>query len=569
MVNFGLFGIVPLLIQTCYGHMAISEPCVRNSPRNECNENNRSGKFDYDVTSPIGKSGLVWKPLCRWDGEKDRTNPLTWYAGQTVKVEFFPGGATHNGGHCQFALSYNGGADFVVIKDVFKHCFFKDLSFDYNNQVREYEIELPHNLPSSDNVVFAWTWINAIGDREYYMNCFDVNIIGNGSDNYTGKKLLIANYGPSTPHIPEFNGNYETGMDLLMSRPKMTVYSNDITLPPKIDNNQSNSIMSEYKPKAVETEVVENDQNAILIEPETDIYSENKPSSVISEKDSLVSKKKKIKNNKTKTKNKKNKNRTKSNTKKSSKIDRPNIPETQENLPLNRNKNFYDETIDNHFKDPNMKDDYIFVDDDLFFVGGPAVALEEKETKNLLGNIATDNGYKTDTDFQPFYKKTPNYFPSMAIDTNIYNDMDASYVTNTEAKYDPQEHFDSYLDEKSQSYSYEASEVDTTVTVTSTIYMTLEGDFEDTLNSKSLPFEQDEIMESINVNTIDFDKKNNRTKKSHKRRKRKNQIQTETETEATNHLMTVSSIAKKMRKNRVKKRCKKHKKYLLKTYERK
>ncbi|OMJ12932.1 hypothetical protein AYI69_g9208 [Smittium culicis] len=564
MVNFGLLSVVPLLIQACYGHMAISEPCVRNSPRAKCTVNNRSGKIDYDVTSPIGKSGLAWKPLCRWDEEKDRTSPLTWYAGQTVKVEFFPGGATHNGGHCQFALSYNGGVDFVVIKDVFKHCFFKDLSFDHNNQVREYEIELPQNLPSSENVVFAWTWINAIGDREYYMNCFDVNIIGKGSDSYTGKKLLIANYGPSTPHIPEFNGDYETGMDLLMSRPKMTIYSNDITLPPSVDDNPSNNISSEYKPKEVENKVVENDQSAILIEPETDILSENKSNSAISEKDGLVSEKKKSKKNKSR--NKKNKNKSKNNSNKSSKFDKSDLPRAQENLPLNRNKKFYDETISNHFKDPNKKDDYVFVDDDLFFVGGPAVALDDNETKNLLGNIEADKSRKTDTDIKPIYNKTPKYFKSIAIDTDIYNDFDENYVTKIEIEDKSQEYFDSFIDEKSQNslysqnYSNDDSDFDTTVTVTSTIFITLEDDFEDKLNS-IVPFEQDENFESININTKDVDEyENNRAKKSHKRRKRKSKTQTQTET--TNHLINTPSVGKKMRKNKAKKRCKKHKNIL-------
>ncbi|KAJ1918071.1 hypothetical protein LPJ71_001721 [Coemansia sp. S17] len=35
--------------------------------------------------------------------------------------------------------------------------------------------------------------------------------------------MLVANYGPDTPLIPEFNGNYETGIDLYNSRPIVTV----------------------------------------------------------------------------------------------------------------------------------------------------------------------------------------------------------------------------------------------------------------------------------------------------------------------------------------------------------
>ncbi|OMH84421.1 hypothetical protein AX774_g2061, partial [Zancudomyces culisetae] len=53
--------------------------------------------------------------------------------------------------------------------------------------------------------------------------CADVAIKGVNGGSYTGKKLLIANYGPGTPVVAEFNGNYESGISLLNSRPNITV----------------------------------------------------------------------------------------------------------------------------------------------------------------------------------------------------------------------------------------------------------------------------------------------------------------------------------------------------------
>ncbi|KAJ1933129.1 hypothetical protein EC988_009222 [Linderina pennispora] len=85
-----------------------------------------------------------------------------------------------------------------------------------------YTFTLPQDLPSSDKAVFSWTWINASGNRELYMNCADVAIKGGSSSSYTGKQMTLANY-PGYPTLPEFNGNYETGIELYNSAKNITV----------------------------------------------------------------------------------------------------------------------------------------------------------------------------------------------------------------------------------------------------------------------------------------------------------------------------------------------------------
>lgn len=63
-------------------------------------------------------------------------------------------------------------------------------------------MKLPANLPSCEKCTFAWTWINAVGNREYYMNCADVKIIGTQQGNIAGKSLYVANlpgYPVNTP----------------------------------------------------------------------------------------------------------------------------------------------------------------------------------------------------------------------------------------------------------------------------------------------------------------------------------------------------------------------------------
>ncbi|OMH85500.1 hypothetical protein AX774_g951 [Zancudomyces culisetae] len=226
-LNLGV--LVTLFATGVYSHMAMIKPCPRLSPNNSLCP--AGDPVDYDIAKPIGTSSGVGQPLCKTD-KKSSKNVETWTAGSTVTVKFQPGGAAHSGGHCQFALSYDGGKTFVVLKDVLRYCFFKGQTSGNNAEVLSYDIPLPSNLPSSNSAVFAWTWINASGNREYYMNCADIAIKGVDGGSYTGKKLLIANYGPGTPVVAEFNGNYENGVDLLNSRPSITVNAGGASPPP-------------------------------------------------------------------------------------------------------------------------------------------------------------------------------------------------------------------------------------------------------------------------------------------------------------------------------------------------
>lgn len=54
-------------------------------------------------------------------------------------------------------------------------------------------VQLPTNLPSCGKCTFAWTWVNAIGNREYYMNCADVKIVGGPGRSIQGRPLFLAN----------------------------------------------------------------------------------------------------------------------------------------------------------------------------------------------------------------------------------------------------------------------------------------------------------------------------------------------------------------------------------------
>ncbi|KAJ1910091.1 hypothetical protein LPJ71_003296, partial [Coemansia sp. S17] len=117
-----------------------------------------------------------------------------------------------------FSLSYDGGNTFVVVYQVLGRCFGADQG------TRQYTFGLPAGLPGSDKVVFAWTWVNAIGNREFYMNCADVAIKG-GSAPYTGKQMTIANHN-GYPTIPEFSGSFDTGANYYNNATTITVSGN-------------------------------------------------------------------------------------------------------------------------------------------------------------------------------------------------------------------------------------------------------------------------------------------------------------------------------------------------------
>ncbi|ORX65411.1 hypothetical protein DL89DRAFT_207678, partial [Linderina pennispora] len=133
-------------------------------------------QVDYDMTTSIGSEGTAVSPICKHTKPYD--NPVaTWTAGSTVPVKFSPGNG-HSGGHCEFSISYDGGKTFVVLKQVLKYCFYSGPANTDTPSVLDFNVELPANLPGSNKAVFAWTWVNASGNREYYMNCADIAIVG-------------------------------------------------------------------------------------------------------------------------------------------------------------------------------------------------------------------------------------------------------------------------------------------------------------------------------------------------------------------------------------------------------
>ncbi|ORY71280.1 uncharacterized protein BCR38DRAFT_307598, partial [Pseudomassariella vexata] len=109
----------------------------------------------------------------------------------------FIGSAVHGGGSCQVSISYDTAptkqSDWKVIHSIQGGCpargqdgnFAEDPNFQNPN---EYEFTIPSDLPAG-KATLAWTWLNVIGNREFYMNCAPIEITGSGGDQSAYEKL--------------------------------------------------------------------------------------------------------------------------------------------------------------------------------------------------------------------------------------------------------------------------------------------------------------------------------------------------------------------------------------------
>ncbi|KAG0286927.1 hypothetical protein BGZ98_004881, partial [Dissophora globulifera] len=186
-----------LSAMTAEAHVGLKTPCGRYQPAAGCPAPPAGQSIDYDINSPIGTHDSKNSPICK------HTVPYTtrtkYAAGQTINTDYSVG-APHGGGHCQWALSYDDGKTWVVIKTMIRSC----LATATGGAPYNVPVQIPANAPSG-KATFMWLWNNAIGNRELYSNCADIEITGGpASGSITGPEPLFANYGPDSLLIPEF-----------------------------------------------------------------------------------------------------------------------------------------------------------------------------------------------------------------------------------------------------------------------------------------------------------------------------------------------------------------------------
>ncbi|KAK3079481.1 hypothetical protein LTS18_004759 [Coniosporium uncinatum] len=119
---------------------------------------------DYDITSPLNPDGSNY-PCKGYQNDPSRHTTATYVAGQSYNVTI-AGGASHTGGSCQISISYDNGETFKVLKSIIGGCPTDGSSYDFT---------VP-SYADQGEALLAWTWLNREGNREFYMNCAQVEI---------------------------------------------------------------------------------------------------------------------------------------------------------------------------------------------------------------------------------------------------------------------------------------------------------------------------------------------------------------------------------------------------------
>ncbi|KAJ3348377.1 hypothetical protein GGF32_006241 [Allomyces javanicus] len=175
------------LAATVQAHIYIGIPYIRGSPLDPMLNNSAK---DYNVMAPISSAAEY---PCQ--GKPPGDVQATMVAGHPFNVTFHSG-VTHGGGNCEFSVSYDGKT-FVVLDSVLGTCFQNGTTF---------RIPVPPGIRSADQAVFQWTWINARGNRELYVNCIDVAINGTSNGTVVGPAPVVANL-PGYPAIDEITSD--------------------------------------------------------------------------------------------------------------------------------------------------------------------------------------------------------------------------------------------------------------------------------------------------------------------------------------------------------------------------
>ena len=165
MKLLSLLTCICLLTSTASAHVQMSKPFPL---RSNLDPQTPGELRDYDMTAPLQADGSNF-PCKGYHKDATGRTVAQYQAGQKYDMQL-SGSATHLGGSCQLSLSYDGGATFKVIKSMIGGCPIS----------QQYDFTIPASAPSG-KALFAWTWLNFEGNREFYMNCAEVEIVGSGN----------------------------------------------------------------------------------------------------------------------------------------------------------------------------------------------------------------------------------------------------------------------------------------------------------------------------------------------------------------------------------------------------
>lgn len=145
---------------------------------------------DYNIMAPLMKDGSDF-PCKGYHLDPAATIAAVeeWTAGSEQSFTMSTNSAVHGGGSCQASISEDNGASFKVVKSYIGNCPTSGGNFKFN---------VPKETKSG-RVLFAWTWLNKIGQREMYMNCAAITINDGGAGLSGFPEIFKANIGTQSP----------------------------------------------------------------------------------------------------------------------------------------------------------------------------------------------------------------------------------------------------------------------------------------------------------------------------------------------------------------------------------
>ncbi|KAF1363706.1 hypothetical protein EJ07DRAFT_102266 [Lizonia empirigonia] len=164
--------------------------------------------LEYPV--PYGKDTLNSSPLAPGDypckqrsGVYDVTEMNQWNAGETKTISFI-GSAVHGGGSCQFSMATDTepteSTQWKVIHSVVGGCPSNVTGNLEENAAGHgaatFPVTMPESMPDG-RYTFAWSWLNKVGNREFYMNCAPVQV------GQTGATASDANVASALGSLPD------------------------------------------------------------------------------------------------------------------------------------------------------------------------------------------------------------------------------------------------------------------------------------------------------------------------------------------------------------------------------
>ena len=131
-------------------------------------------------SSPLGPADFPCKQRPGVYNMDDGVNQ--WDAGETQQLTF-KGSAVHGGGSCQFSITTDPeptkDSQWKVIHSIVGNCLTDQAGNIGDNAeamvASVHPVTMPSNIPEG-RYTFAWTWLNKVGQREFYMNCAPIQV---------------------------------------------------------------------------------------------------------------------------------------------------------------------------------------------------------------------------------------------------------------------------------------------------------------------------------------------------------------------------------------------------------